>query len=122
MGVKYYNASGGEIPNEGEITLTHRDERQGDFDFTFQNAKVHCPILSVKKMVRQGCRVSFRKGGGTIRYSDGRKIRFVERLGVFFVALNVIDPDLARNAEAFGRPIPQLDETTPGFTRPVRSP
>ena len=92
MGVKYYNANGGEIPNGGEITLTHRDEPQGDFDFTFQNAKVHCPIVSVKELVIKGCEVSFHDRGEHISYPDGRRIRFVRKQGVFFVQLKVLPP------------------------------
>ena len=108
----------------GETDIVHRDDQQGDFDFTFQHAPgVHCIILSVRNLVRRGCRVSFRRGGGTIRYPDCRKIRFIERLGVFFVALNVLDPGLAREANAFG---PEAHDAAaalrePGFARQVRS-
>ena len=126
-GVKYVTANGGEIPNLGETDIVHRDEQQGDFDFTFQHAPgVHCIILSVRKFVRRGCRVTFRRGGGTIRYPDGRKLRFVERLGVFFVALNVLDPDITREScavgpEVFDRQAAARAELEPGFARPVRS-
>ena len=120
-GVKYVDASGGQIPNEGETCLVHRDEKQGDFGFVFQNGKVHCPILSVRKMVRRGCRVTFKRGGGIIRYADGRKLRFVERLGVFFVNLNVLDPDVAKNSLAFIKGPDEQDEPEPVFSRPERS-
>ena len=41
-----------------------------------------------------GRKVVFRDGGGVIYYKDGRQIPFIERLGVFFVALNVLPPEL----------------------------
>ena len=61
-----------------------------------------------------GCRVNFRDGGGIIHYPDGRKIPFIERLGVFFVALNVL-PE-APTEDAFGRKIKD-GKLVPGFPR-----
>ena len=123
-GVKYVTANGGDIPNIGETTVVHRDELQGDFNFVFQHAPgVHAIILSVRKLVNKGCRVSFRKGGGTIRYSDGRKLKFVERMGVFFVPLNILDPDVLKDSvEMVVQHSDRPDEPAQGFVRQVRSP
>ena len=68
-------------------------------------------------MVRKGCRVTFKRGGGTIRYPDGRKIKFVERLGVFFVALNVLEPELVTESTALVVRH-EHDGAVQGFARP----
>ena len=83
-----------------------------------QNAKVNCPILSVKYFTNKGCRVLFRRGGGVIAFPDGRRIPFIERLGVFFVCLNVLPPDLVPAKDAFDRPINHPSGIQPGFARP----
>ena len=85
------SATGGTISNEGEIEIVHAQD-DDKFPMTIQNAKVNCPILSVKYFTNKDCRVLFRKGGGVIAYPDGKRIPFIERLGVFFVALNVLPP------------------------------
>ena len=41
----------------------HRDPEQGDFSFVFQNAAVHVPIISVKQLVKVGCRAVVGDGG-----------------------------------------------------------
>ena len=46
-GLQYKGANGALIPNEGELDITHRESDGSMFRFTFQHAKVHCPILSV---------------------------------------------------------------------------
>ena len=51
-GTCYTSACRGEIPNEGEITIVHRNEEGQDFGFVIQNAKVECPILSVRYFTR----------------------------------------------------------------------
>ena len=63
-------------------------------------------------MVTRDCIVTFHKNGGHIQYPSGKKIAFVNKDGVFFVALNVLPPNCQ---DAFGTIIP---ETIPGFARP----
>ena len=48
-----------------------------------------------------------------IVYPDGKRMAFTERLGVFFIAPNVLPPDLVPEEDAFGRKI-----TKPDFGRP----
>ena len=80
-------------------------------------------ILSGRKLVNKGCRVDFRKGGGTIRYSDGRKLKFVERMGVFFVPMNILDPDILKESmEMVVQHNDDPDEAAQVFVRQVRSP
>ena len=93
QGINYVNASGGLIPNKGETAVVHRDSNGTDFQFVFQHADVHCPILSVRRFVKKGCRVTFRKGGGVIRYPDGRKLFFQEQKRVFFAPLDIVPPE-----------------------------
>ena len=69
------------------------------YGFVFQNAKVHCPILSVTELVVRDCSVTFHNHGGHILYPDGRKIRCVAKAWVFFVMLNIMPPE----SQAFRR-------------------
>ena len=57
-------------------------QADGDrYSFTFQNAPVHCTILSVKYLVTRDCVVTFHKAGGHIEYPDKRRIKFVAKGG-----------------------------------------
>ena len=69
----YVSASGGEIWNEGEINITHKEKNGDVFDLKMQNAKVSCPIRSMKYFANMGCRVLFKKGGGVIAYQRGNQ-------------------------------------------------
>ena len=60
-GVKYYSASGCAIKNEGEISVVHRGPCGKDFGLVIQNAKVACPIMSVRYFTRMNCEVVFKK-------------------------------------------------------------
>ena len=91
QGLQYKGADGSLIANEGECHVTHRDSSGSTFQFTFQHAQVHCPIIRVSQLVSRDCVATFHKLGGHIAYPDGRKLRFVAKEGVFFVLLNVLD-------------------------------
>ena len=95
-GLRYKVASGTLVPNEGQVHVNHKDPDGTLFKFACQHANVHCPILSVSELVNKDCVVTFHKLGGHIRYPDGRRIRFVAKEGVFFVELDVMDPDVQR--------------------------
>ena len=77
---------------EGEVAVTHEEPDGTRYNFVFQHAKVHCPILSVTELVIRDCSVTFTKHGGHILYPSGKKIRFISKAGVFFVILNVLPP------------------------------
>ena len=64
QGVQYKSASGQLIANEGEVEVVHQDPNGGRYSFTFQHAKVHCPIVSVTQLIHKGCEVTFHKNGG----------------------------------------------------------
>ena len=54
---------------------------------------VDVPILSVRRIVRRGNLVKFRRGGGYIQNArTGRKLPFVERQGVYFIKVKVKNP------------------------------
>ena len=110
-GLHYKGADGSLIPNRGEVDVTHVEPDGETYEFTFQDAPVHCPILSVKYLVTRDCTVTFHKHGGHILYPSGKKVHFVCQDGVFFVALNLLPPNCK---DVFGRPVPQPDQ---GFVR-----
>lgn len=93
-GLKYMAANGQAIPNRGEFDITHADPKHGNFKFTFQDAPVHCPIISIRSLVDVGCSVTFKGKGSFIKYADGRKLNFVLKDGVYFIAINVLSPDV----------------------------
>ena len=98
-GVKYVNASGGEIPNQGEADISHYDDKGVRYDFTFQHADVQYPILSVRYLVKLGCKVNFREHGGVAKYPDGRRLRFLCKKGVLFVMLDTNEPVFSRHGQ-----------------------
>ena len=75
--VCYVSASGGEIANEGEIRIVHKEKDGNEFGLTIQHAKVDCPILSVKWFTNLDCRVIFRKGGVLVFTRTDARIRFL---------------------------------------------
>ena len=70
---------------------------------------VDVPILSVRRIVRRGNLVKFRRGGGYIQNArTGRKLPFIERQGVYFIKVKVKNPS----------PADSIDESV--FSRPGR--
>ena len=91
-GVVYKGANGALIPNQGEATIRHKEADGNVYEFIFQHADVHCPIISVTQLVTRDCTVTFHRLGGHIAYPDGSRIKFISKGGVFFVLLNVQPP------------------------------
>ena len=89
-GVKYSNASGGDIPNRGEVVITHRMEDGTEIDIPFQDGDVQVPIISVKDFVHKRSVVKFKRNGGSIRLPSGTRMQFLEKCGVYFICLNII--------------------------------
>ena len=58
-GLKYKVVAGDLIPNLGEVHIQHREADGTVSNFTVQNAKVHCPIVSVRELVSKDCSVTF---------------------------------------------------------------
>ena len=59
------------------------------------------PILSVRRLAKEGARVTFNDKGGVIELPDNTSIPFVLKHGVYFVRLFIQNPD---------------DPSMPGFT------
>lgn len=91
-GVTYSNASGGDIANRGQVVITHRMDNGSDIDIPFQDGDVQIPIVSVKDFVHKKTRVKFKDLGGTMKLPTGSVLPFVEKFGVYFIGLNVVDP------------------------------
>ena len=51
----------------------------------FEDLPVECPIVSVRKVVKKGNIVKFKDNGGYImNIATKKKLRFIERSGVYF--------------------------------------
>ena len=59
----------------------------------FEDLPVECPIISAKKIVKKKNSVIVRDGGGYILNTATRKkLRLVERNGIYFIKLNILEP------------------------------
>ena len=109
-GVKYANASGGEIKNRGQTVVVHHLPDGSTLNIPFQDADVQCPIISVKDFVKVGSIVKFKNSGGIIKLPDKRTLPFLERHGVYYILLDLGDDfgdDVTDNVD--------LDETNDGM-------
>ena len=114
IGLSYKAADGSLIPNEGEIQIQHLEADGTVYDFTIQNAKVHCPIISVRYLVTRDCIVTFHREGGFIQYPTGKRINVVVKDGVFFVGLRVLPPN---TKNVFGHIVNAQKNEQSGFSR-----
>ena len=81
----------GILHNHGQILVDFETQEGIRSNVTFQNVKVSTPILSVRKLVRKGHQVAFRKGGGTITAAEtGDQMEFVDRGGVYYIKLKIL--------------------------------
>ena len=72
------------------------------------------PILSVRKLVRNGNYETFRDSGGHIKnVKTGHKMRFIESKGVYFIKVQKKAPSLGKAPES-------LFKAKSGFSRPGR--
>ena len=73
----------------------------------FEDLPVECPIISVRKVVKKESIVKFKDSGGYImNIATKKKLRFIERNGVYFIKIQVVPPtDIADNqGSGFSRP------------------
>ena len=104
IGQTVETAGGHELANLGQVRVEFETQEGLESDVTFQNIKVTTPILSVRKLVKKGHEVEFRRGGGSIvAAGSGERMNFIERGGVYYIKLK-IRPPVSRNSQ-------------PGFTR-----
>ena len=85
-------ACGGILKNLGSVKV----EAEADghtIGINFVNMKVKCPILSVRKICRDGHEVRIHRRGGVIRNNgNGKEIKFFEHRGVYYVKLKIKKP------------------------------
>ena len=75
----------------------------------YEDLPVECPIISVRQIVRKRNKVIFKdKGGYIYNAKTGKKLEFIEKNGVCFINMKIIQPeDEARYLEpVFSRPGP----------------
>ena len=90
-------AGGQTLINKGRCLVSATSNGK-PFDVAFKDMETELPILSVRKMVRKGNEVRFKKLGGTIRNtSTGELQRFHEHQGVYFMKLKINDPSFLDN-------------------------
>lgn len=99
------SACGTKMPHRGHINLSVEIGGE-DHMIPMDDIDVDLPILSVRRIVRQGNLVKFRRGGGYIRNATtGTRLHFVERQGVYFIKVKVKDPSPDDKAgQVFARP------------------
>lgn len=72
------------------MTVQAQSEESRTRTYTFQNAPVTAPILSIGKLTDDDNDVLFQtRGGNIIHVSSGEEIAFVRRHGVYFIKLNI---------------------------------
>ena len=96
-------AGGHELPNLGQVRVEFETQEGFESDVTFQNIKVTTPILSVRKLVKKGHQVQFRRGGGAIVAAGGQRMEFVERGGVYYIKMKIRPPTPANSGLGFTR-------------------
>ena len=80
--------------------MSLRPQEGQEPDVIIQNIKVTTPILNVRKLVRKGHQVQFRRGGGSIiAAGTNQRMEFVERGGVYYIKLK-IRPPAAKNSQS----------------------
>ena len=92
-GVVYTSASGGTMPNLGEVKVDLVAEHGTKLEnLKWQNVDVNVPILSVKHLARKGAKVTFWNGGGVVKLPNKDRIPFWETGGVYFVKMKKLPP------------------------------
>ena len=99
-------ADGKDIQSKGIIEVETEIDDEAHI-VPFEDLPVDCRIISVKKIVKKTNVVTFRDGAGYIFNTVTRKkSRFVERKGVYFIKLKILEPS-EKNTSGSARPGPQ---------------
>ena len=86
------SACGTKLEHNGYCNL-HVEIGGEEHILPMDDLNVDVPILSVRKIVRNGNYVKCRLGGGYIfNKKTGKKLYFVERQGVYFVKVKMLEP------------------------------
>ena len=82
-------ACGGVLNILGRFTM-HCTVDGAKISVPFKHMTVKCPIISVRKLVRDGNEVHFDKSGGWIKnMQNGKKIRFFSFQGMYFLKIKI---------------------------------
>ena len=107
--VEAETACGGILKGKGTVKV-HADVDGHNISVRFVNMKVKCPILSVRKLCKDGNEVRMNRRGGFIRHiKSGKVINFFEHQGVYYVKLRIQPPV---------PPPPSVDASGQVFARP----
>ena len=99
-------ADGKEIKSKGIIEVEAAIDDETHM-IPFEDLPIGCPIISVKKIVTKKNVVTFRGGGGYILNTVTREnLKFVERNGVYFIKLKILELS-EKQTSGFARPGPQ---------------
>ena len=97
-------ACGKKLFNRGRCDVNGTADGE-EFPVAFKDMQVEMPILSMRKIVKKSNRVCFENGGGHIRNKQtGRRIRFYEFEGVYFLKLKMHSPSSDTGQSDFHRP------------------
>ena len=97
-GFAFLAADGGEIPNEGEMTLNMVSDEKAPIRSTFQAAKVTRPLMSIFRFCDNGNEVFFTKNEGIVRNSKGVTIaRFPRQRGLYVGKFKLRNPKYRPN-------------------------
>ena len=84
--VEFATATGDIFGSKGQFTVEAESMEGYKRKYTFQNADVTVPILSIGKLTDDEHDVMFKKHGGKIIHvPTGEEIHFIRRHGVYFI-------------------------------------
>ena len=107
--VEAETACGGILKGNGTVKV-HAEVDGQSIAVRFVNMKVKCPILSVRKLCKEGNEVRMNRRGGFIRHvKTGKVINFFEHQGVYYMKLKIQPPV---------PPPPSIDSSGQVFARP----
>lgn len=97
-------AGGQELKNEGRCRIETTVDGH-DFPVPFQNMRVDVPILSVRKYVKAGLTFDCSEEGGYMESrTNGKRFRFIESDGAFWIKMKVTPPSADDPMKGFARP------------------
>ena len=108
MGATATSAGGHALKYEGKCRIDG-DVEGMPISVMLNNMKVDIPILSVRKLVKDGFDICFTESGGYIKArDDGKKVQLIEADGAYWLKMKVNPPD-----DPMGEPV-----RTSVFSRP----
>lgn len=81
------------VPRRGEVRVNVLSGGE-KLIIAFDDIDIDTPVLSVRKIVRNGNHVKMYRGGGYVKNeTTGKRLCFAERQGVYFIKLKILDLD-----------------------------